>query len=105
MRGKTSKDPAALERRHRGSVWWYGSVGHGQDPSSSIGHPATFAEAFALDAVTVWSNPGDLVVDPFAGSATVGRACIDLGRRFVGAEQIPKYHAIGLRRLAQQGLF
>lgn len=100
-----SKDPAALDRAHRGSVWNYGHVGHGQDPSADSGHPATFAEAFALDAVTVWSNPGDLVVDPFAGSATVGRACIDLGRRFIGAERVPKYHAIGMRRLSQTSIF
>lgn len=89
---------------HRGSMWIYGSVGNGHDPSSSTGHPATFAERFARDAVNVWSNPGDLVVDPFAGSATVGRACEDLGRRFIGAERVPKYHAIGTARLAQRGL-
>lgn len=99
MRGKTSKDPAALERKHRGSLWWYGTVGHGHDPSSSVGHPATFAEAFAVDAVTVWSNPDDLVCDPFSGSGTVARACDALGRRFVGAERVPLYHEIAKRRL------
>lgn len=91
--------------RHRGSFWDYGMVGNGQDPSSSLGQPATFAERFALDAVQVWSNPGDLVCDPFAGSATVGRACIDLGRSFVGAERVPKYHAIGVERLRQTSIF
>jgi DNA modification methylase len=105
LRGLTSTDPAAVERKHRGSIWWYGALGSGHDPSADTGHPATFAEAFALDAVTVWSNPGDLVVDPFAGSATVGRACIDLGRRFIGAERVPKYHAIGMERLAQTSIF
>jgi hypothetical protein len=73
---------------HVGSIWWYGMVGHGQDPSADTGHPATFAEAFALDAVNVWTNPGDLVCDPFAGSCTVGKACQVLGRRFVGAERV-----------------
>ena len=57
--------------------------------------------AFARDAVEVWSNPGDLVCDPYAGSATVGRACIDLGRAFIGAERVAKYHDSGTRRLAQ----
>ncbi len=90
--------------RHRGSVWSYGSVGNGHDESSSTGHPATFAERFALDAVRVWSNPGDLVCDPFSGSGTVGRACLDLNRHFVGAEMVPKYHAIATRRLSQSSL-
>ncbi len=102
VRSHNGEDSGA---HHRGSVWWYGAGGNGHDPSASTGHPATFAEAFARDAVDVWSNPGELVCDPFAGSATVGRACEDLGRRFVGAERVPKYHAIGMARLAQRGLF
>lgn len=87
--------------RHRGSLWDYGAVGFGHDPSASTGHPATFAEAFARDAVRVWSNVGDLVVDPFSGSGTVGRACLDLNRDFLGAEMVAKYHRIAQDRLAQ----
>lgn len=103
-RPPSNSSDEAREKFNRGSVWWYGSIGHGHDPSSSTGHPATFAEAFARDAVTVWSNPGDLVCDPFAGACTVGRACEDLGRRFIGAERVAKYHAIGIQRLAQVAL-
>lgn len=117
--GETIQSHSSLDSgvSHRGSIWWYGALGAGHDPSADTGHPATFAEAFALDAVNVWSNPGDLVVDPFAGSCTVGRACQILGRRFEGSERVgpcPKcgggspercehqwlnYHEIGLRRL------
>jgi site-specific DNA-methyltransferase (adenine-specific) len=32
------------------------------------------------------SDPGDLVLDPFAGSATTGCACLESGRRFLGIE-------------------
>jgi hypothetical protein len=85
--------------KHRGSLWWYGPVGHGHDASADTGHPATFAQAFAIDAVNVWSNPNDLVCDPFTGSGTVAVACRGLGRHFVGAERVPKYHEIALRRL------
>jgi hypothetical protein len=102
---RTSLNDESLARKHRGSIWWYGANGHGIDASVDTGHPATFAERFALDAVQVWSNPGDLVLDPYAGSATVGRACIDLGRSFVGAERVPKYHAIGVERMRQTSIF
>lgn len=81
----------------RGSVWDYGSTG-GQESARS-GHPATFATRFAEDAVRVWSNPGDLVVDPFAGSGTVGVACLRHGRRFIGADAVAKYVAIAEERL------
>lgn len=98
-RALSTPNEEARQRLNRGSIWWYGTVGHGHDPSAYTGHPATFAEAFALDAVTVWSNPGDLVCDPFSGAATVARACKILGRQFVGAERVPKYHEIGTRRV------
>ncbi len=40
-----------------------------------------------LDQVCYFSNPGELVFDPCAGSGTTGQACRVLGRRFVGVEQ------------------
>ena len=98
-RGRTSVSADAFDAKHRGSVWWYGANGNGADPSADTGHPATFSERFALDAVKVWSNPGDLVLDPFTGSGTVAKACHALGRSFVGAERVPLYHEIALRRL------
>lgn len=101
---RVTVDRAVRQIRHRGSIWDYGPVGHGHDPSADTGHPATFAERFARDAITVWSNPGDLVVDPFIGSGTVARAAIDLGRRCIGAERVAKYHGEATRRAAQAAL-
>ena len=49
----------------------------------------------------VFTSPGELVCDPFAGSGTTGVACLRLGRRFVGWERDPKYHAIAVKRLTQ----
>lgn len=98
-RGRTSVSECAFDAKHRGSVWWYGANGNGSDASANTGHPATFAERFALDAVKVWSNPGDLVVDPFMGSGTVAKACHGLGRRFIGAERVPLYQEIAARRM------
>lgn len=87
------------ELSERGSIWDYSVTTN--DNSAHTGHPATFAEKFALDAVRVWSNPGELVADPFSGSGTVARACADLGRSFVGAEAAAKYHKIATDRLGQ----
>jgi DNA modification methylase len=52
------------------------------------------------ELVSLFSDPGDLVCDPFAGSGTTGVACRALGRRFVGWEISPEYHAIATRRIA-----
>jgi DNA modification methylase len=45
-----------------------------------------------------------LVLDPFAGSGTVGEVCHRLGRRFVGLELKPDYCRMAYRRTAQLGL-
>lgn len=43
--------------------------------------------------------PGSLVLDPFAGAASTGIACLEEGRRFAGCELSPTYLEIGRRRL------
>lgn len=50
--------------------------------------------------VNIWSNPGDLVVDGFAGSGSLGVCCKRLGRRFVGIDNSPTYLAKIKERLA-----
>ena len=37
-------------------------------------------------AIELWSNPGDLVLSPFAGIGSEGYMALQLGRQFVGAE-------------------
>jgi DNA modification methylase len=46
------------------------------------------------------SGPGDLVVDPLAGSGTAGAACVELGRRFIGIEQSERWAGLARERLA-----
>ena len=46
-----------------------------------------------------YTEPGDLVMDRFAGGGTTGVAAIRLGRRFVGYERKPEHFEIALKRL------
>lgn len=43
-------------------------------------------------AVRLWSNPGDLVLSPFAGIGSEGVGAIRRGRRFLGIELKPSYY-------------
>lgn len=50
--------------------------------------------------VRLWSNPGDLVLSPFAGIGSEGYVAIEHGRRFVGCELKPEYYEIAKKNLA-----
>ena len=49
--------------------------------------------------IRLWTNPGDLVLDPFAGIGSTGYVAIENGRRFVGVELKPSYHRQAARNL------
>lgn len=42
--------------------------------------------------VDLWTNPGDVVLSPFAGIGSAGYVAIEMERRFVGAELKPSYY-------------
>jgi hypothetical protein len=58
----------------------------------------------ALDLVTWFSEPGETVFDPRAGTGTVGLACRLLGRNYVGVEQSAEWAAHAARRIHAQSL-
>lgn len=62
-------------------------------------HPTQKPLALMGEHVTVHTKPGDLILDPFAGSGTTGVAALKEGRRFVGCELDPNYHALAAKRL------
>ena len=43
-------------------------------------------------ALTLWSNPGDVVLSPFAGIGSEGYQAIKMGRKFVGIELKESYY-------------
>lgn len=64
------------------------------------GHPTVKPVALMRWLVKLVTQPGDLVLDPFAGSGTTGMACVLEGRKFIGIEREPEYAAIAERRIA-----
>jgi site-specific DNA-methyltransferase (adenine-specific) len=71
---------------------WVCNVEHGA-------HPAQKPLKLVMDWVAKFSEPGELVLDPFMGSGTTGVACALLGRTFVGIEKRPDYFQLACRRI------
>jgi len=84
----------------RGNVWSYG-VGRNKSTkdAAAFAHPAIYPEALARDHVLSWSNPGDVVFDPFMGSGTTGKMALQVGRNFIGIERDETYFNIAKERI------
>lgn len=65
-------------------------------------HPTQKPIGLMMKLVEQFTDPDDLVLDPFCGSGTTGVACLRLGRRFVGVERDPKYARLARERLAAE---
>ena len=61
--------------------------------------PTQLSLALLRRIVACSSNPGDLVLDPFSGSASTGVAALWLGRRFLGLELDPRFALTSQERL------
>ena len=81
-------------------VWEFPKVTTGTQRSSRerSGHPAQFPLAVVERIILASSKPGDLVLDPFAGSCSAGLAAIGLGRIFVGIELRQDYCDLAIKR-------
>jgi DNA modification methylase len=82
-------------------VFTYGKhdpgMGHGGGANE---HPTQKPRLLMADLVALFTNPGELIADPFMGSGTTGIAAIQAGRRFVGIEKSPHHFAVACRRIA-----
>jgi site-specific DNA-methyltransferase (adenine-specific) len=54
-------------------------------------HPTEKPVSLGRELVTLFSCPGELILDPFMGTGAFGLASLDMGRRFVGIERDEKY--------------
>jgi DNA modification methylase len=49
--------------------------------------------------IELWSNPGDVVLSPFAGIGSEGYVAVTRGRRFIGVELKPSYYEVAVKNL------
>lgn len=62
-------------------------------------HPAMFPEKLAQDHILSWSNPGELVFDPMAGSGTTLKMAALNGRNYLGCDSNADYVELAKKRI------
>jgi site-specific DNA-methyltransferase (adenine-specific) len=73
------------EKAKRGKLptdtWWHTIVG--TNSKEKTGYPTQKPLGVIRRIIQASSNPGDTVLDFFAGSGTIGTACLEMGRNFI----------------------
>lgn len=62
-------------------------------------HPTEKPVPLMSDIVTLYSNAGQTILDPFMGSGTTGVACVKHGRKFIGIELDETYFEVACERI------
>jgi DNA modification methylase len=102
---KTQKYYTIPEVGKRTNIWTY-EVGYNKGTKDIIAfeHPATFPEKLVEDHIISWSNPEDLVLDPFMGSGTTAKIAKKLSRNYIGFEISKEYCSIAEKRLERNSI-
>jgi site-specific DNA-methyltransferase (adenine-specific) len=78
-------------------VWWHTIVP--TNGSEKTGYPTQKPEGIIRRMVAASTRPGELCLDPFCGSGTLGAVCRELGRDYVLIDSNPEAIEVTRRRL------
>lgn len=79
--------------------WWSGRYRRGE--MGTAHHPAQKPVALMRWIIGQYTEPGDLILDPYAGAGPTLIAAKELGRRAIGIELVPEYVQTARDRLAK----
>lgn len=90
---KGNKNEPVKNTKQKDNVWDIPTY------SGKYGHPAIFPEKLAEDHILSWSNEGDVILDPMAGSGTTLKMAKKNNRNYIGIEISEEYIEIIKARL------
>ncbi len=81
-------------------TWWHTIVG--TNSKEKTGYPTQKPVGVLRRIITASSNPGDLVLDFFAGSGTVGEVCLEMERNFMLIDNNPQAISVMRQRFEHE---
>jgi DNA modification methylase len=89
----------------KGHTSWNGGGKRGvfthltNQPDRDGRHPTEKPGPLMAELVILFTQPNDVILDPFAGSGSTGVACAKHGRRFIGIERDQKWFDVACERI------
>lgn len=83
----------------RNNIWRIKTANSSSTDKIAYKHPAIFPEKLAEDHILSWSNEGDTILDPMAGSGTTLKMAKKNNRNYIGIEISQEYIDIINQRL------
>ena len=103
---KRAKDDTWIAESIARAVWGQATVPGDSvwemTTESTVAHPAPFPVELPKRVIALYTQPGDVVLDPFMGSGSTAIAASQTGRHYVGYELSTEYCALAEQRLAEQ---
>ena len=67
-----------------------------------LGHPTQKSLKLMQEIISIHTNAGEIILDPFMGSGTTGEASLNLNRDFIGVEKNKSYFEMAIKRLEER---
>jgi modification methylase len=103
---KRDKDDAWITESIARAVWGQATV-PGEtvwemNTESAVDHPAPFPVELPKRVIALYTQPGDVVLDPFMGSGSTAIAAVLTGRHYIGYELSAEYCALAEKRVRER---
>ena len=94
LKPRQARTAMGLAAWEHGKTTYPTNVLYGHAETSFRAHPAVFPYWLPEWFITLFTDKGDTVLDPFVGSGTTGLAAIDLERKIIGMEMSDEYYEL-----------
>lgn len=81
--------------------WGYRQIWEIPSVRTNTVHPAMFPLELAKRVIRLYTDEGDIVLDPFMGSGTTAMAAIATKRHYIGIEKLDKYVSLARKNISE----
>lgn len=92
----TRKRESVIDKDSITNLWW--DIHRLKHNSRRVDHPTQLPPTFMNRLISLFTNEGDIVLDPFNGSGTTSLCSAKLNRKYFGIELSEKYYNLSLER-------